>query len=202
MNNKKLINAVLLASFSVLLTSCFGFLDPKEDTTQFYIMRAANVKKVDVKDKLSITLSPITTPSYMARNQIVTLAEDGSVKLAEFDRWAESVQSGFSRSLVEALAATSENVDVFAYPSFCDKGFNLRIYVYDCIGNLGGNLEFKGKWQADNANEKISLSKDFSMKIECGNTYSSYVGAVNKALENLAFDVIKTISEQKNKSKK
>ncbi len=199
MKNNNLINVVLLATVSALTASCFGFLDPKEDATQFYIARRAEVKKVDVSQKTTINLLPIIMPSYMARNQIVTLSQDGSVNLAEFDRWAESAQSGFTRVLVDNIASASDNIEVFAYPSVGENALSLRVYVNDCIGSLGGTLELVGKWQV--IGDGLSVSKDFSIKTESGKSYGSYVGAINKALGELSYDIVKNIA-QKQTSKK
>ncbi len=194
MKNSNLINIVLLASVCALTASCFGFLDPKEDSTQFYIARRADVKKVDVAKKTNINLLPITMPSYMLRNQIVTLSNDGSVKLAEFNRWAESAQSGFTRVMVDNIAAASDNIDVFAYPSVGDNALNLRVYVNNCIGTLGGDLELNGKWQV--TGNDLQFAKDFSIKEKSDKNYASYVGAINKALGELSYDIVKNIAEQ------
>ena len=182
-----------------MLTSCLGnFLEPKEDLTEFYLMRPAqNIAKVELNSPLKINVLPITTPSYMSRNQIVTLSDAGTVELSEFNRWAESAQSNFTRVLVDNIGATSEKVDVFAYPSFAKDGMNLRIYINDCIGSLGGKLIFKGKWQVDNIENTKQVAKDFLMKIDCGNSYKTYIKAIDKAMAELSFDIVKTISSNK-----
>ena len=194
-----IISVILLIATSPILTSCFGGLfEPKEDFTEFYLMRpSANIAKISVVEPIKINILPITTPSYMARNQIVSLSQNGTVELSEFNRWAESAQSNFTRVLIDDICATSDKVDVFAYPSFAKDGLNLRIYINDCIGSLGGKLIFKGKWQADSADNSKQISKDFSMKIDCGTTYKSYVEAINKAMADLAFDIVNTISSNK-----
>lgn len=194
-----IISAILLAIITPMLTSCLGnFLEPKEDLTEFYLMRPAqNIAKVELNSPLKINVLPITTPSYMSRNQIVTLSDAGTVELSEFNRWAESAQSNFTRVLVDNIGATSEKVDVFAYPSFAKDGMNLRIYINDCIGSLGGKLIFKGKWQVDNIENTKQVAKDFLMKIDCGNSYKTYIKAIDKAMAELSFDIVKTISSNK-----
>jgi uncharacterized lipoprotein YmbA len=194
-----IISIIFLALTTPLLTSCLGeFLEPKEDLTEFYLMRPTNnIAKVNLESPLKINILPITTPSYMARNQIVSLSQDGTVELSEFNRWAESAQSNFTRVLIDNICATSDNVDVFAYPSLVKDGMNLRIYINDCIGTLGGSLIFKGKWLADSVDSTKQIAKDFSIKVDCGKTYKSYVEAIDKAMVDLAFDIVNTISSNR-----
>ena len=194
-----IISIIFLAVITPLLTSCLGgFLEPKEDFTKFYLMRPANnIAKVNLDTPLKINILPITTPSYMARNQIVSLSQNGTVELSEFNRWAESAQSNFTRVLIDNICATSDEVDVFAYPSFAKDAMNLRIYINDCIGTLGGVLIFNGKWQADSVDNAKQIAKDFSIKIDCGKTYKSYVEAIDKAMADLAFDIVNTISSNR-----
>ncbi len=109
-----------------MLASCFGgFLEPQKDETVFYIMRARPVEKVAVAERTPINLMPITIPSYMNRNQIVSAGKGGMVSMSEFDRWAESAQSGLTRVLAEDISATSENLDIYAYPNLSHGAFNL-----------------------------------------------------------------------------
>ena len=199
MKTSNIVLSIFLALVAPLLTSCLGgFLEPKEDLTKFYLMRPAkSMAKVDVKAPLKINILPITTPSYMARNQIVTLSQNGIVELSEFNRWAESAQSNFTRVLLDNIGATSDKVDVFAYPSHSNDGLNLRIYINDCIGTLGGSLVLKGKWQADCIETKKQIAKDFSIKLDCGNSYMTYIEAIDKAMAELSFDIVKTISSNR-----
>ena len=198
MNRKNLLQIVILGLVAPMLASCLGgLLEPKSDPTVFYMMRPiAPAEKISIKEKVTLNLMPINAPSYMSRNQIVTLDANASVKLSEFDRWAESTQSGFTRVIVENIAELSDNIDVYAYPTVSPDALNLKIFIYDCIGTLGGDLLFKGKWQLDSISTDRHTAKDFSLKIPCGSTYASYVQAINKCLEMLSVDIVKSISEQ------
>ena len=183
-----------------MLASCFGgFLEPQKDETVFYIMRARPVEKVAVAERTPINLMPITIPSYMNRNQIVSAGAGGMVLMSEFERWAESAQSGLTRVLAEDISATSENLDIYAYPNLSHGAFNLKIIVHDCIGTLGGDLVFKGKWQLDSAASKLKIARDFSFKTPCGETNASYVESINECAAKLAADIAKTISSNKEK---
>ena len=101
----------MLAVSAFGLTSCLGgMLEPKEDQTVFYMMRPT-AEKSAVQKRISVNMMPITIPQYMARNNIVMLAPNGTVEISEFDRWAEAPQGGFERTLLENLSRNG--IDAF-----------------------------------------------------------------------------------------
>ena len=163
------------------LTSCLGgMLEPKEDQTVFYMMRPT-AEKSAVQKRISVNMMPITIPQYMARNNIVMLAQNGTVEISEFDRWAEAPQGGFERTLLENLSRNG--IDAFSYPAVSRGAPNLKIYVYDCIATFGGNFLFKGS------------SGDFVLEKPCGASYADFVKDVDAALAALSSDIAKTISK-------
>lgn len=182
----------MLAVSAFGLTSCLGgMLEPKEDQTVFYMMRPT-AEKSAVQKRISVNMMPITIPQYMARNNIVMLAPNGTVEISEFDRWAEAPQGGFERTLLENLSRNG--IDAFSYPAVSRGAPNLKIYVYDCIATFGGNFLFKGKWQLDSADAGKSLSGDFVLDKPCGTSYADFVKDVDAALAALSSDIAHTIS--------
>jgi uncharacterized protein len=53
---------------------------------------------------LAIGVGPVTLPKYLDRPQIVTFTSPYALNVAEFDRWAEPLESTFVRVLAENLA--------------------------------------------------------------------------------------------------
>jgi uncharacterized lipoprotein YmbA len=53
---------------------------------------------------LAIGIGPVTFPKYLDRPQIVTSTSPYALNMAEFDRWAEPLESNFVRVLAENLA--------------------------------------------------------------------------------------------------
>jgi len=201
--NVKTINALILAASAALLSSCLGgLLEPKEDPTRFYIISAAeNPARIAGAEKLSLNLLPITAPAYMARNQIVSLDGDGSVILSEFDRWAESPQNGFTRAIIDNISSISGSAEISAYP-FCGGAASVRVLINECVGKFGGELAFRGRWQADCPETGLCVAKDFSYKVPCGgSSCREYVGAISKAVYSLSLDIAETLSKNQ-KTKK
>lgn len=199
MNAKNFVTTALLVASTFGLTACLGgMFEPKEDQTVFYMMRPTAEKSVSQK-RIAVNMMPITIPQYMSRNNIVTLASDGTVEISEFDRWAEAPQGGFERTLLENLSRNG--IDAFSYPAVSRGAPNLKIYVYDCIATLGGNFLFKGKWQLDSSDATKSVSRDFVFDKPCGKSYADFVKGVDCALAALSSDIAQTISKNTTSTK-
>ncbi len=197
MNNK--LN-ILLAIISIpLLTSCLGGLfEPKADPTEFYLLSASKTPKtVDVKGNTIINVLPISVPAYMNRKQIVVKSDDGKVDMLEFSRWAEPFQNGLTRVLLADLVDKSPNFNIYSYPSIVDGGLNLRVFVYECIGNIGGDFELSGKYQLDSVDGKIHIAKDFSINTKSGDDIKSYINVIDNSLEQLSKEIAISILEYK-----
>ena len=189
--------AVLAAA---LLGGCLG--SPQKDPSVFYLMMpdASGVAKVDVP-KCDVDVLPITIPAYMSRSQIVYL-QGCAVTLSEFDRWAESPASGFMRAVISVLNEAAPNASLYAYPSVSGKKDNsvaLRITIYECIGQMGGDLNFKGQVRMDKIGANAEpFVKEISYSVPCGNTHATYVNAIDTCIKNMSDEIAKGLAQYLN----
>jgi len=179
-----------------MLTGCISsFLEPKTDQTDFYVIRPAmNVSPIDIKSNCDINMLNVVVPSYMERNQIVML-NNSNVEISELNQWAESPMDGIERALQDNLTRASDKFSIYTYPgvSFQKDAIILRVFVSECIGKLGGNLIFKGRWQMAIEGSPTQLSEPFSYTIPCGDSCVTYVEAINVGVYNLSQDIAKAL---------
>ncbi len=190
---------------SLLLAGCVGdMLTPKPDPTAFYVLSTPKDMVADpaLKSDISVTIMPVSIPPYMDRSQIVTLGEGNRVSIAEYQRWIELPAASLGRLMTQNISILSGNANIFTYPAvaFSEKYIWVRIYVSDCIGKIGGELSFKARWQLVDVNGKDELtSKDFAKSYPAGDSYDSYVSAINAACADLSKDIalgIKTFEKK------
>ena len=187
--------SIALAAAS-LLGGCLG--SPQKDPTVFYLMMpdAAGAAKVDVP-KCDVDVLPITIPAYMSRSQIVHL-HGGAVTLSEFDRWAESPASGFMRAVISVLNEAAPNASLYAYPSVSGKKENsvaLRITIYECIGQTGGDLNFKGQVRMDKIGANAEpFVKEINYSVPCGKTHAEYVDAINVCIKKMSDEIARGLA--------
>ena len=66
----------------------------------------------------SIGVGPVTLPKYLDRPQIATRASRYELAFAEFERWAEPLDTNVTRALVEHLArlTPTDRLTLFPWP--------------------------------------------------------------------------------------
>ncbi len=191
--------------FALFLPGCIGdMLSPKEDPTQFFILQSADGSvRTELNSKIEINLQPTSIPTYMARNQIVTLdSESGAVSLSEIYRWAEPVRNGITRILAEDIRRADPNIGVFAYPetSPSKHPISLKVAILECAGGIGGKLNFAATWTLSFPKTGVvkpeSITKDFETSQDCGDAYKTYVESINRAVSLLVDDILLELSKK------
>jgi hypothetical protein len=89
-----------LAGLLALSLAACGSTDP----ARFYVLTPVPPPVATTPLPVRVRLVPVELPRYLAVPQIVTIADGNLVELAEYERWAEPLDSGFQRVLVENLA--------------------------------------------------------------------------------------------------
>ena len=193
--------AILIASF--FLSGCMmdDILAPREDPTQFYVLKsAAQPEKIDGMKDRALNVSLVRIPSYMTRNQIVT-AQDGTsrIEISDIHRWPETPIDSFTRVVASNVARITGSDEIYTYPSLA-LGIGapeLRVHVIECMGQPGGELHFCARWELLDNNSKNAKRKTdmFETRIPVGNSYDAYVASIEKALYELSLDISKGLKE-------
>jgi len=96
----------------------------------------------------TIGVGPVRLPSYLDRQEIVSRTSDNSVKLAEFDRWAEPLKDSVPRIVAANLAALLPNDRVLLYPwrrpDALDCQVSIDVQRFD--GTVGGTATLEAEW--------------------------------------------------------
>lgn len=195
----KYIKIATIFSLAAMLSGCLGsYLEPKEDPTVFYVMRSKeSVEKVKFCLPHEINMLNVIVPAYMSRNQIVSFGKN-TIEISEFNRWAELPTDGIERVLQDNISAASPDLSVYVYPamSFDKNAVGLRVFISDFIGEFGGNVALKGKWQMSATSESGQSGGSFDIKVPCGDTYDAYVSAMNTALYELSQQIAKSMAKE------
>ena len=96
----------------------------------------------------TIGLGPVRLPSYLDRKQIVSRTSGNSVKLAQFDRWAEPLKDSVPRIITANLAALLPNDRVVLYPWRASEAVDCKVSIdvqrFD--GVVGGEAVLEAEW--------------------------------------------------------
>lgn len=189
--------AVSALACAASLSGCISdLLAPSADPTVFHLISPVSMQKVSA-GKFDANLLPIQLPQYMSRAQIVSVDSGGALDISEFDRWAELPSSGIERAVavnIESSGAAS----VFAYPAVSPKPENacsLKIFVYECLGEVGGKVRLKGKWQIDLPGGAKSVVKNFNFEVSSKDGYAGYSAAVSELVGRLSAQISAELSK-------
>lgn len=187
-----------MAAFAAsMLSGCMSdMFAPREDPSKFYLL-AASESAPACSYAGDVSISSVILPGYLHRTQIAVLDAGGTVNISEFNRWAESPDTMFSRVFARELSKNMPKASVFLYPELPASrgGCDVRISVSECIGKLGGDLVFEARcvYSLDG----VSRAVKFSRKISAGSTYASYVGALSQCVAEFSAEISKEISNHK-----
>jgi uncharacterized lipoprotein YmbA len=97
--------ACALGLFVVILSGCAS-----SPPSKFYQLGALNGQAVETRNASHqgsevVSVGPLRIPDYLDRPQIVTRSGNNELKLAEFDRWAGSIENDIIRVLAEDISA-------------------------------------------------------------------------------------------------
>lgn len=145
----------------------------------------------------NIGVEPVKLPRYLDRPQIVTVASQGEVQLAEFHRWAEPLRDGFARLLMEGLNARFPEGQVLSLPARhvpIDWTLTVKVvqfHVHDghCL------LQAKWRWRQG---QKTSATRRAEIRIPVADAknFQAIVPAMAQAVDYLADKIARDLEQQ------
>jgi len=160
-------------------------------------------KTFPVDRGIVVAVGPVTVPDYLNRPQILTRSGPSEHRLAEFERWAGSLDEDISRVLAENLSAllSQDNVTVLrrgrgAYPS--PAKYRVGVDVTRFEGTVGKSVILAARWFVSGEEDKKILSARESIVKEpvAGQDYDALVGAMSRALVTLSREIAAAIPVQ------
>lgn len=157
-------------------------------------------KKVPSGLGVAVAIGPVAIPDYLDRPQILSRSGPREFKLAEFERWAGSLQEDISRVLVENLSVllAPDNVTVLrwggdAYPFPAEYRVIVEVLRFD--GTIGESVILAARWSVSREEEKKVLSVGESNVMEPveGPDYEALVEAMSQALATLGREIATAI---------
>lgn len=141
-----------------------------------------------------LRVGPFTFPDYLLRPNIVTRADAGRMEIAEFERWAGSIDNDLHRVLAANLAARVGTGRVSIYPADLrfvpDYVVTGEIVAFD--GRLGGEVVLDAHWVIGDgkADDKTySVQHSVVSATAAGPDYASLIAAHGQAVERLADEI-------------
>ena len=122
--------------FAITLAGC-TVLAPQPDPTRFFVLTSMRKNKANddapaaahANSTLSIGVGPVKLPQYLRRPEVVTRTSPSEVSLSNTDRWAEPLESAFTRVLSENLSQLLGTQQVMTFPWYNSNQLNYQVQV-------------------------------------------------------------------------
>lgn len=170
---------------------------PSNFYTLSSLERAANAGT----DGPAIGVGPVTLPKYLDRPQIVTRSSPNKVELAEFEKWAESLDNIFSRAVADNLGVLLETDQVVVLPRRRNLplDYQVEINVTQFDTTTDGKTRLSARWILFGKDDKqplVSREAVIAALTETPEDFESVVASMSRAVENLSREIARTIKAQ------
>jgi len=157
-------NDALIVLFILSLSGCVSV--SSSPTSKFYMLSSISkeqpAQKFEINSGVNVAVGPVGIPEYLDRPQIVTRNKNGTLTFAQFDRWAEPLDSGLARLISDDLAGLLPAANFYLFP--CNFAIPLDYQVIVEVTQLDSELDkdmiFAGQWSIiDAKSRKLLLTK-------------------------------------------
>ena len=195
--NVKLLSLLSLALIMFLFQGC-GVSEP---IRYYQLSSLPGADKQGAADSdqrgVIIGIGPVDIPRYVDRLQIVTRSAPNVVDLAEFDRWAEPVQTDVKRVLVENVShlLAGDQAAVIKWDEGLPLDYQVRIEVtrFDFEGSDEAVLI--ARWNIIGKDERKALvlrTSRYAQKAPADDL-ALMVGAMSRNLESLSQEIVSAL---------
>jgi uncharacterized lipoprotein YmbA len=191
-----LLAAWTLGVIVVILSGCAS--SPSSKFYQLNAMSAQTGEARNASDQggMIVVIGPLRIPDYLDRPQIVTRSGKNELKLAEFDRWAGSVENDIIRVLVGDISAQlpPERFFVMRWTPLIESrlspAYRVEIVVNRFEGTLGGDVTMKTQWGIFTRAKGLLFPKEtVIVEHTNGGGYVEYVAAMSRAVERMSKEI-------------
>jgi uncharacterized protein len=185
---------VVLALCTITIMGC---LSPRRDDSKFFVLSPVETDPGSMGSRqILVGLGPIKMPAYLDRQEVVTRVAPNRLELSGGDRWAEPLDSDFTRVLAQNLAAELGTQRITFYPWYNTTrvDFQIKVNVYRFESDKDGKVDLTAHWQVLSGTGKLLIVRDssYTETAKPGDT-SEAAAAMSRALGRLSREIASAI---------
>lgn len=156
------------------------------------------LKKFDFPTGVFIGVGPVRVPEYIDRPQMVTQGKDGLLNIAQFERWAEPLDSAVIRLIVENLILMLEGANPLKFPwdFTIPVKYQVDVDVIQMDSDLEENLTLTVRWNIFDVNTRQILFSKRSQLVQAitSHNYFGLSEAFSAAIASLSSEIAEQLS--------
>jgi len=176
------------------MASC---LSPRRDDSKFFVLSPVGADPGSTGSRqILVGLGPIKMPAYLDRQEVVTRVAPNRLELSGGDRWAEPLDSDFTRVLAQNLSSDLGTPRITFYPWYNTTrvDFQVKVNVYRFESDKDGKVDLTAHWQVLSGTGKLLIVRDssYTETAKPGDT-SDAAAAMSRALGRLSQEIASAI---------
>ena len=185
---------LILALCTIAIAGC---LSPRRDDAKFFVLSPVGSDPGSVVSRqVLVGLGPIKMPAYLDRQEVVTRVAPNRLELSGEDRWAEPLDSDFTRVLAQDLASDLGTQRITFYPWYNTTlvDYQVKVNVYRFESDKDGKVDLTAHWQVLSGTGKLLVVRDssYTETAKPGDTSDS-AAAMSRALGRLSREIASAI---------
>jgi uncharacterized lipoprotein YmbA len=186
---------------TMVLGGCFGTSQP----SRFYTL--TSLKSPDSAARTAqegpgavLAVGPLAVPDYLDRPEVVTSTGQNEMRVNEYQRWAGTLESNLSLTLVENLSALlpADRFSVVRGEAAAQTRVPVRYRVMVDVRRFDaaprGSAILDADWSIYGMDKETPMIRKFSVSEKVNGTeFADVVAAMSKAVEDLSGEIAKTI---------
>ena len=187
----------LLVLAMVILAGCSvaSILEPRKDTSQFFVLTAmdSSTRGVPITygaagaKALALGLGPVKFPAYLNREEMVTRSSPNKVELSDINRWAEPLDKDFVTVLAQNFTTLlGAQVKTFPWyrPANLDYQIALDITRFDTDSK--GSATIMGRWEIEDPDTGAVLNAGDININDAAQSGETNAATLSRALSDLS----------------
>ena len=183
--------------FALCTIAIAGCLSPRRDDARFFVLSPVGADPASVGSRQTlIGLGPIKMPAYLDRQEVVTRVAPNRLELSGQDRWAEPLDSNFTRVLAQDLSSDlgTQRITFFPWYNTTIVDYQVKVNVYRFESDKDGRVELTAHWQVLSGTGKMLVVRDSSyMETAKPGDASDSAAAMSRALGRLSREIASAI---------
>lgn len=183
--------------FALCTITIAGCLSPRRDDSRFFVLSPVGADPASVGSRQTlIGLGPIKMPAYLDRQEVVTRVAPNRLELSGQDRWAEPLDSNFTRVLAQDLSSDlgTQRITFFPWYNTTIVDYQVKVNVYRFESDKDGKVELTAHWQVLSGTGKLLIVRDstYTEMAKPGDASDS-AAAMSRALGRLSQEIASAI---------
>jgi uncharacterized protein len=193
-----------LIVMSLFMSSCS--LGKQSSPTRLYTLTALareGSQQPTGRQGLAIGVGPVELPEYVNRPQMITGDSGNELRRAEFEQWAEPLETNFTRVLAANLSTLlrTDRVAVFPWKGPVPLDYQVVVEATHFLGVPNGSVSLVALWRVLGKDGREALVSRQSTFTESAGSqeYGALAAALSRTVASLSRDIATTITtlEQK-----